>query len=144
MEMDRGALEERLVMALAAEPLVAAAYLYGSRARDRSTPLSDVDVAVLPQDGLSGVDRARLLRRLLVELGRAVPEAAVEVRLLDELPIAIAGRVLAEGRRLVDADPAARVRAEVAVRMRYHDFLPFEQLATREGLAGLRRRLADG
>jgi hypothetical protein len=52
--------------------------------------------------------------------------------------------VLAEGRLLVDADPATRVRAEVGIRMRYHDFLPFERYGTREGMAGLRRRLAHG
>jgi uncharacterized protein len=142
--MEREDLEQRLAAELLREPLVAAGYLYGSRARDRATPLSDVDVAVLPSADLVAAEREPLLRRLLVMLGRAVPGAVVEVRLLDELPIAVAGRVLAEGRLLVDAHPATRVRAEVAIRMRYHDFLPFERYGTREGMAGLRRRLAHG
>ena len=42
-------------------------------------------------------ERGELVRRLLVELGRAMPGATFEIRLLDELPIAIAGRVVTEG-----------------------------------------------
>jgi predicted nucleotidyltransferase len=144
MALDRLELQERLSRELAREPLVAAAYLYGSLARDQATPVSDVDVAVLPRTGLPADQRDRLLRRLLVTLGRCLGGATLDVRFLDELPIAISGRALAEGRLLVDADPGTRVRSEVAIRMRYHDFLPFERSCVREGMAGLLRRLAHG
>jgi predicted nucleotidyltransferase len=129
---------------LGGEPGVAAAYVFGSAARGQRTPLSDIDVAVLPDPGLDEDARRHLQRRLILELGRRLAGVPVDVRFLDELPIAIAGRVLAEGVRIVDTDPALRVRAEVSIRMRYHDFQSFERVGTEEGLAGLRRRLADG
>ncbi len=40
-----------------------------------------------------------------------------------------------------EKEPVARVRAEVRARMLYHEFLPFEQRGTAEGLAALRRDL---
>ncbi len=130
--------------ALGAEPVVAAAYMYGSAARGTATPISDVDVAVLPEETVPASERAELVRRLIDLLERRHPGRRFEIRLLDELPIAIRGRVVSEGVRVCDRNPARRVEAEVRARMEYHDFLPFERLGTREGLRGLRERLTGG
>lgn len=130
--------------ALAAEPLVAAAYVFGSVARGESTPLSDLDLAILVAADTPEPERAALQRRLLVAIARRLPGRRVDVRLFDELPIAIRGRVLQEGRRVLDRDRALRVREEVRTRMAYHDFLQFERAALAEGLAGLRRKVGGG
>ena len=130
--------------ALETEPSVAAAYLYGSVARSAATPLSDVDVAVVVTGDLDDRLRDELLRRATRRLGGALAGSRVEIRLLDELPAAIAGRAVTEGLLVFERDPVARLRAEVRARMLYFDFQPFERRGTREGLAGLRRSLGVG
>ena len=129
---------------LAADPEVAAAYLYGSVVRGTVTPLSDVDIAVLPESTVSEADRGALVRRLITRFERLHLGVRFEVRCLDELPIAVRGRVLHEGVRIANRNPALRVEAEVRGRMEYHDFLPFERRFVREGLDGLRRKLGRG
>jgi predicted nucleotidyltransferase len=123
---------------------VAAAYLYGSAAVGRAGLLSDVDVALVPAGGVSAKDRGPLLRELTVALERAYPRAPFDVRFLDELPVSIRGRAVANSRRVLDRDPSARVAAEVRARMDYHDFLFFEREGTREGLRGLREATHHG
>lgn len=135
-----GAVQE----ALAEDPHVAAAYLYGSAARGAATPISDVDVAVLPEQGLTDNARGELVRKLITSLERRSPGRRFDVRLLDELPVAIRGRIVTEGVCVYDRNPARRVEAEVKARMEYHDFLPFERLGTREGLRALREGPASG
>ncbi len=129
---------------LGAEPDVAAAYLYGSTARGTATPISDVDVAVLLREGVAERARGELQRRLIDVLEERVRGARVEVRFLDELPLAIRGRVIRDGVRLVDRDPVLRVRAEVRIVMEYHDFLYFERVGTARWVRAVRERLGDG
>lgn len=129
--------------ALRDEERVAAAFVFGSVARAQATGLSDVDVAlvVTPKTEL---ERAILVRDVALRLGRAVPGRAFDVHVLDELPTAIAGRVVTEGKLVFERDAAARVRAVVDARMAYHDFAWMERATLGEGLDGLRRRLGDG
>ena len=77
-------------------------------------------------------------------IGRLVPGRSIDVRLLDELPTAIRGRAVSEGILVFERDPVARVRAEVAARLAYHDFQYFEREVLRDGLDGLRRRVGVG
>lgn len=137
MDNELARLKTTLAVALQGDTRVAAAYLFGSVARGDATPLSDIDIAVVLAASVEPQDRGRLQRQLLARLGAELPGRDVDVRFLDELPTAIAGRVVTEGILVLDQQPVERVRAEVRARMLYHDFLPFEQAGTREGLAGL-------
>jgi len=125
-------------------PELGAAYLHGSVAAGRATSFSDVDVAVVAGVGLPPERRGALIRELTVALERACPGAPFDVHFLDELPLSVRGRVVTEGRRVLDREPARRLEAEVRARMEYHDFLVFEREGTREGLRGLRRAVRDG
>jgi len=133
-----------LDQALRGYPEVAAAYLYGSTARGQATPLSDVDVAAVLMPGVGLGERAQLQRRLLTALGRALPGRRVEVRFLDDLPVAVRGRIVYEGVRVFERDAVVRLRQEVKARLEYHDFLEFERAALGPGLEGLRRKLVHG
>jgi uncharacterized protein len=129
--------------ALGSQPGVAAAFVFGSLARGEATGLSDVDIAlVLTSAGQ--MERAILVRDVALRLGRAVPGRTFDVHVLDELPTAIAGRVVTEGKLVFERDATARVRAVVDARMAYHDFAWMERATLGEGLDGLRRRLGDG
>lgn len=110
---------DRLADALADEP-VAAAYLFGSRARDEPGPLSDVDVAVLPERGLSGDQRLRLKLRTSAIAAEAWGVERADVVVLDEAPPALAFEAI-RGTLLLERDRTRRVRAEARILSAYHD-----------------------
>lgn len=130
-------LERRLRERLEREPDVLVAYLYGSHARGKAGPLSDVDVGVLLRE-----DGDLFQRRL--ELIGAVAEVtgsdAADVVVLNEIPVALGYRVLRDGRLLVSRDDRARVRYFVRTVDRYLDMAPMRRMYSE----GLRHRLAEG
>lgn len=85
------------IAAIAAEFPVSAAVLYGSVARGEATARSDVDVAVVFEEGLTSEARtdARLglIERLTAELGTD----AVDVVPLDSAPVGLVEDVLSDG-----------------------------------------------
>ena len=103
---------------------VAAAWLFGSRARGEERPDSDLDVAVLlaqdPPDGLDG------LRFDLAEaLSAALPGQSIDLLVLNRAPVDLVHRVLRDGILLSEADPTRRVAFVVRKRNEYWDLLPY-------------------
>ena len=129
-------LTERLRHLLADAPGVLAAYLYGSHARGRAGPLSDVDVALL-LDTTNDEDR-RL--ELTAAIAHAVAPARADVVILNDAPLPLAYRVLRDGTVLVSRDDQARVEHWVRTVDRYLDMAP----ARRVLAAGTRNRLSEG
>jgi predicted nucleotidyltransferase len=130
-------LERRLRERLEREPDVLVAYLYGSQARGRAGPLSDVDVAILLRE-----DGDLFQRRL--DLIGAVSEVtgsdAADVVLLNEIPVALGYRVLRDGKVLVSRDERARIGYFVRTVDRYLDMAPMRRALDE----GMRHRLAEG
>lgn len=124
---------ERAREALAAEPLVLAAYLFGSFVRGTASKDSDLDIAVLfaePIDARLGgplyqlqdaVERACRRRCDLID-ARAAPADLVH-------------RVLRDGQLLIERDRSARSAFEVARRNEYFDLLPYLRQYRRRGAA---------
>jgi uncharacterized protein len=123
---------QRLRTALAAEPDVLVAYLFGSRARGTAHPGSDYDVAVLLAEG---ADTHRRQLELMAVLGEGV-----DVIILNDAPVALAYRVLRDGQLLVSRDEQARIEHWARTVDRYLDSAPL-----RRALAeGTRHRLQEG
>lgn len=111
---------------------VAAAYLFGSVARGKAGPRSDVDVAVLyigdPPAGFAGLgiplagDLERLLHR------------PVDVVVLNRAPADLVHRVLRDAHLLVERDRSRRIAFEIRSRNEYFDLLPHLQRYRRMGL----------
>jgi len=100
----------------------AAVYLFGSVARDRAGPASDVDVAVLYRIApASTLDAGPLT--LEAELERQL-HRPVQVVVLNSAPVDLRARVLRDGRLIVDADRSARIRFEVRTRNEAFDLEP--------------------
>lgn len=124
-------LDEGLRQVLAARNDVAAAYLFGSRARGTARAESDVDVAVLyrhpPPAGYAGLplDLEEGLEKVL-----GLP---VQVLRLNDAPVDLVHRVLRDGRLILQPDPSARIRFEVKARNEYFDLLPTLELYRRGG-----------
>jgi predicted nucleotidyltransferase len=116
---------DALCRALEAEPDVANALLFGSRARGSERPDSDVDVAVqlilgAPRDvhALGG-----LTARLEAATGRPIG-----LVLLDEASPPLAYRIFRDGRLLVERDHAGLVARKTRAILDYLDFKPVEDL----------------
>ena len=126
--------------ALGARPEVVLAYLFGSHARGRPRPISDIDFAILlsgtvPRD--SYLDAQIALTQVLTRIFRS---DEVQVVILNRAPPLLAYKVIVEGRLLVCQDQMARVRFQVRATQRYFDTRPMRK-ALAEATA---RRIREG
>ncbi len=134
MDLEQAAnLVARAREAIAADPRVLTAYVFGSFARATARNDSDMDIAVLfaeridprlggPLDELrDAVERATGRRCDLID-GRAAPADLVH-------------RILRDGELLVDRDRSARIAFELARRNEYFDLLPYLREYRRRGAA---------
>jgi predicted nucleotidyltransferase len=116
---------DALTRALEAEPDVANALLFGSRARGSQRPDSDVDVAV---QLITGAPRdARAVGGLAARLETATGHS-IGLVLLDEASPPLAYRIFRDGRVLVERDHAALVARKARAILDYLDFKPVEDL----------------
>jgi predicted nucleotidyltransferase len=102
---------------------VVLAYLHGSQAAGRATPLSDLDVAIVTAEPLPPRERLRLELTLEYELAERCP-GDFDVRSLNQAPLEAQGRVIQAGCPLYARDEPTRIDFETTVRDRYFDFLP--------------------
>jgi uncharacterized protein len=129
------------------QPDVVVAYLFGSVARAQTTPLSDVDIAVL-LDPVA--EPAAVLARqiaLLTDLTQ-LAEPEVQLTLLNDAPPLLAYEVIREGVLLHQRSEAERVAFQVKTMKEYFDVQPMlafynEVLRQRIQEDGLGRKKAD-
>lgn len=131
---------QRLAQRLAADATLAAAYLYGSRARGDARPGSDVDLAVILSSKLSPSERWHRRLALLEAAAAELGSDAVELVVLEEAPAPLAHRVVRDGRLLVDTDPRRRVEVVEDVFRRYLDEAPLRRALDE----AMQARLAEG
>ncbi|MFW6012412.1 MAG: type VII toxin-antitoxin system MntA family adenylyltransferase antitoxin [bacterium] len=125
-------------------PGVSVLLVFGSRARGKNRPGSDLDVAVLPRPEEGGESeqlfRHRLQKRLAVALADLAPEGRVDVVFLDEAPDTLRQRVMEEGRMVLCRDQDAWKVLRIRTMKEYGDRQWWRRLYRRE----LRRRLMEG
>lgn len=130
---------ERLVRALDRDRVVAG-MLFGSQASGQAGPLSDVDIAVWLDPGLSREQRSTLRTELSLAAIKALGTDEVDVVVLNQAPPLLRHRALKGGSRLFERDPRARVRLETAALLDYFDTAPLRATLA----AGRRRRIEEG
>lgn len=97
---------------------VCLAYLHGSVARGRTTPLSDVDIALITEESLSPL--ARLDLELDIEVALAERNLTKsDVRIINDAPGVVQGRVVTEGVLIYCRDEQRRIAFERASLSRY-------------------------
>jgi predicted nucleotidyltransferase len=131
-----GAREHAIQAALAAEPAVQVALLFGSRARGQARPDSDFDVALFVDPALEAEARLRLRTRLIAALAPAIP---IDVVILNDAPVLLAHRAL-QGRLLVHRPSAEYTSFFVRTLAEAGDERYWNDLHARER----QRRLAGG
>lgn len=127
---------EALAAAVASDPRVAYALVFGSATKGTDRPDSDVDVAI----GLAGRPLGALECLEFAATLEAVADRRVDLVLLDESPPALAYRIFRDGVVLVDRDVAALTARRARAILEYLDFLPVETLCTRGVLAAAHGR----
>lgn len=95
------------------------AYLFGSLASGSFGPLSDVDVAVYVNDSR---EQAEYKLDLFDRLSHAIGTDEIDLVILNQAPISLAGRVLQHGKTVLDKEPFRRYAYESLVRREYFDF----------------------
>jgi predicted nucleotidyltransferase len=90
-------------------------YLFGSYARGKPTPMSDIDIAVIA---------APISRDQKVAVTLAGSTNNFDISLLDDLPPVIAYRVFKEGKPLYIKDKLAVHRRQVRAMRDYFDYKP--------------------
>lgn len=118
VEVIKGELEKRQEIVLA--------YVFGSVAKGSVSEGSDIDIAVLVSEARPDPLRYRV--RLIEDLMRVSNGVPVEVVLLEDVPPALGGRIVREGKLLVCRDEADRVRTEVAMLQREFDTAPLRKV----------------
>ena len=118
----------RLTAWAAVQPDIAAAWLFGSRARGDARPESDIDLALLPTPK-STEDPLRRRLRWMRDAATAAGLAESQLDLIDlrDAPVLLAFAALRDGRLLVAPDPVARTafaestfhRAQEALHLRH-------------------------
>lgn len=105
--------------ALEKDPRVVFVYLFGSFSRGRPTPLSDIDIAIYLDRG-ADVFSAKL--DLIGFLMQTLATDEVDIVILNEAPLSLAGRIQQTAQVLVDKDPSQRFAYESLIRRQFADF----------------------
>jgi uncharacterized protein len=114
-------------------PAVVFAYLFGSAATRRLTPLSDVDVAVYLEDTADPVEaRLQTIGAITSHLGTD----NVDVVVLNQAPTALAGRILGSRCVILDRAPFRRHCFESLTLRKFLDFRIFEHRLLSERYPG--------
>jgi predicted nucleotidyltransferase len=119
---------------------VVSAFVFGSMAAGRTTPLSDVDIGVWLDPTLSSSQRLNAQLRLIADAATALHTDEVDVVILNDAPPLLQHRAMRARLPLAERDPKTRVRLEADAQLRYLDTQPLRD----EFARGLQERLADG
>jgi predicted nucleotidyltransferase len=95
------------------------AYLFGSLARGRSTPLSDVDIAVYLSEGEITIERKMEILGKLMEL---LETDEIDFVILNTAPLTLRMKILENKTVIVDNAPFLRYAYESVTMRKYFDF----------------------
>lgn len=114
------------------DPNIVFSYLFGGLLKERLNPLSDVDLSVYLRDP-EKLDYLQLISNISSVLGTE----EIDLVILNQAPLSLAGRILQNRRVLNDRDPFLRHRYESLVLRKFFDFTLKERdiLKGRYGIA---------
>ena len=132
-DMEKSILLERSCAILANTPNVGLAYLFGSQVTGTTGPISDLDLAILFEQG---EDTLNARSKLAYELGKELKFQQIDIVSLHEAPVELAYGIISQGIRIFQRENALRVEFEAQVLSRYGDYLPVLRSQRQEILGG--------
>lgn len=125
-----------LIEKMSIDPAIIAIFLFGSYARGRPTPVSDIDLAVLLDQYFSPRQCFEKKLQLLALATKVLKTDEVDLVVLNQAPPALGYRILNSGQMLWEQEKNKNQRVQFQARtyQRYFDFQPVEKIM-RDGLA---------
>ncbi len=116
------AVQQKIVEYFSAQPEVALAYFFGSRARGDSGPMSDYDFAIYCADGVDVRRRAELRFIFIAAMGKIVKSDAIDVVILNDCYTPeLKYQIITEGKLLFAHEPY-QIIVEPKILNEYFDF----------------------
>lgn len=97
------------------------AYLFGSYARNDVGPMSDIDIALYLDDETDEHKRFDIRLELIGEVGRLLKTEKLDLIILNDVDIALAYRVIYDGKIIYCKDELKRIRFEARTMSQYFD-----------------------
>ena len=132
-------IDARIARAVVVLDGVGTVALFGSHARNRARPNSDLDVAILPVTA-DPTRRRRLVAHAAAALSSLIPNGRVDIVLVDEAPELLRQRIFEHGRVVLQRNSADWRAWRVRTMREHGDREPYRRML-REAQA---RRLAAG
>jgi predicted nucleotidyltransferase len=132
-----------LASALAAEPDIELAYLFGSHASGRTRPESDIDIGVLVSARAASNPR-ETLAQLLGRIGRVIASNRLDLVLLNGASSLLRHRIVSIGRLLLARSPAIRHRFVTRAIQDYQDMQIRREFFYGKRVASIREGRPDG
>lgn len=111
---------------------IALAYLFGSVAKKKTGPLSDIDIAVLFDEKVSSAQYFDRKLTVMGELADLFKTDNIDVVVLNEAPPLLTHRIIKEGTPFFSQNEKRRLEFELRAIMRYLDWKPHLRKYVRE------------
>ncbi|MBI5745806.1 MAG: nucleotidyltransferase domain-containing protein [Nitrospirae bacterium] len=124
-------------------PYIASAYLFGSHASGKVSPMSDLDIAILLKDNApKGRELIHKMDYLAYRIEETLQAKEVDLIELNNQGLIFVHNVLRTGKLIYDAAPDFRIRFVTKVISDYCDFEPTLRFMNNFYFEGYKRRLA--
>jgi len=114
-------------------------YFFGSHTKGRSTPLSDIDIAVFIEKTVSRSERFDMRLRLSNELS-AIAGTRVDLTVMNDIPVQLAYEIIKYGKVIFCKDRDSRIDAEIEILSKYLDRRYYDKRRTELVLKQIRAR----
>lgn len=101
------------------------AYLFGSRAKKKTTSFSDIDIAVLLPEGLKKEEMVSISLKLMGGFSSRLHIKQADVIILNSAPLLLRFQVIKNGILLFNTDENKRIAFETSTRQQYFDAVRF-------------------
>lgn len=124
-------------------PYIASAYLFGSAAKGKAGPMSDVDIALLYKENApEGRELIHAEDYLSYRIAKTLGVKEVDLVNLKEQGLVFQHNVIRSGKLIYDADPSFRIRFLTRLISNFCDFEPTLRFMNNYYFEGYKRRLA--
>lgn len=124
-------------------PYIASAYLFGSAAKGKAGPMSDVDIALLYKENApEGRELIHAEDYLSYRIAKTLSVKEVDLVNLKEQGLVFQHNVIRSGKLIYDADPSFRIRFLTRLISNFCDFEPTLRFMNNYYFEGYKRRLA--
>jgi len=99
------------------------AYVYGSFAKNKETPMSDIDIAIFQNKNKSDYERRMFEFELEAKVMEGITDREVDIRTLNDAPIIVVGKIINEGKLLFARNNSFLNNYVEMNRLKYLDYL---------------------